>query len=91
MVTYILAQDLTLYISALYGFTFLNTMPGSPEYAEMVIAPLVLLLAIREILPKSKLWNKSLATSLDMLIFLLLIIDGIVIVLKVATILTLLD
>lgn len=89
MFIYIMAQGTSLYSSTLHNILSMTTTAWILKHEEIIVIPLVLLLSLKEILPKSNLWSKPLATSLDAAIYPLLLIYGIVIFFKVAHILKL--
>ncbi|MCQ1535241.1 hypothetical protein FTO70_05965 [Methanosarcina sp. KYL-1] len=44
----------------------MTTSPGMPEYGYISTIGLILLFSFREVISTSKLWDKTLETSLDM-------------------------
>lgn len=86
MFTYIMVQGSYLHSAILYSSILMTTPSWIPKHEEIIVVPLVLLLSFKEILRKSKLWNKSLATSFDIVIYPLLLIYGVVFFFKVANI-----
>ena len=81
-----MAQASYLHSSFLYNSFLMTTPVWIPKHEEIIVVPLVLLLSFKEILQKSKLWSKPLATSLNIVIYLLLLIYGAVVFFKVANI-----
>lgn len=89
MFTYIMAHSLYLHSSMLYNSFFTTTPIWILKHEEIIVVPLVLLLSLKVILQKSKLWTKSRAILLDIIIYPLLLIYGVVIFFKVANIVVL--
>ncbi len=86
MFTYIMAHSLYLHSSILYN-SFFTTIPvWILKHEEIIVVPLVLLLSLKVIFRKSKLWTKYRAIFLDIIIYPLLLIYGAVIFFKVANI-----
>lgn len=65
-----------------YGSTF-SILFFISRHIEIIAVPLILLLSLKMILQGSKLWNRHLATSLDMAIYPLLLSYGVVVFFKV--------
>jgi len=86
MFAYLMAQDSYLYGPILYNPFFMTTNVWIPRHEEIIVLPLVLLLSFKVILRKSKLWGKSLATSLNIAIYPLVLIYGAMVFFKVAKI-----
>ncbi|WP_440953431.1 hypothetical protein [Methanococcoides sp. FTZ1] len=59
---------------------------GLPEYDVLTVIVLIVLLSAKEIISASSYWNKSLATSLDMGIFTLLVVFASIVIFKISEI-----
>lgn len=78
MLEYIMEHETYSY-SSNFSILFFIT-----RHTEIVAVPLILLLSFKMILQGSKLWNRRLATSLDIAIYPLLLSYGVVVFFKVA-------
>lgn len=81
-----MAHGTYLYSSSFYNLLFFTTAVGIPKYTEAIALPLFLLLSLKLILQGSNLWNRTLATFLDLAIYPLLFLYGIVVIFKVANV-----
>jgi hypothetical protein len=81
-----IAEGLYLYSSTFNELLLMAIASGIPKNEEIFVISLVLLLSLKEILRKSKIWNRYLATSLDIAIYPLLFIYCIIIFFKVSNI-----
>lgn len=79
---------ITVFKLYLYNSTFmvLSTSIAAAEiskHTEIIAIPLILALCLKMILQESKLWNRSLATFLNITIYSLLLIYGVVVFFKI--------